>query len=292
MRSLPKPNLRILSSSRYKDPLFLEMSCSSWPPDTQRSQESKHKRCTINADILRCPPPSTSFLSELLYSAARERVSEETWERALHDGYWARECVHSPDVCPCRECVCMCVCRVRSIVLSIWNMPRSSSSRAMSPQNTAAGGGEVHTVSSRVSNTTQHLMPSVVWILWMGSPLLPQNNTTGNNLKSLGTSYTIQAKYGHLKRDKMTWICHSVKHNKMVKKFESPPGQTASNVRFAFQYYSLNQVLCCWADCCSPLWLEVKEQYLTWLHADTPHGVHTDHSFTQSWYIPGSDTRK
>lgn len=130
------------------------------------------------------PLPSTSFLSELLYSAARERVSEETWERALHDGYWARECVHSPDVCPCRDCVCMCVCRVRSIVLSIWNMPRSSSSRAMSPQNTAAGGGEVHTVSSRVSNTTQHLMPSVVWILWMGSPLLPQNNTTGNNLKS------------------------------------------------------------------------------------------------------------
>lgn len=137
--SLPKPNLRILSSSRYKDPLFLEISCSSWPPDTHKSQESKPEQCTIN--ILRWPP-STSFLFKLLYSAAdgsRESMWEETWERALHDDYRVRvRCwVHLPDVCPCRECVCMCVCCVRSIVLSIWNMRRSSSSKAMSPQNTA-----------------------------------------------------------------------------------------------------------------------------------------------------------
>lgn len=66
------------------------------------------------------------------------RVCERKRERALHGGYGVRCWVHSPDVCPCRECVCMCVCCVRSIVLSIWNMRRSSSSRAMSPQKTAA----------------------------------------------------------------------------------------------------------------------------------------------------------
>lgn len=89
--------------------------------------------------------PSTSFLLQPLYSAANGwmEFSGETWGRAIHDDYWVRvRCpVYLPDVCPCRECVCMCVCCVRSIVLSIWNMRRSSSSRAMSPQN-AAGSQE------------------------------------------------------------------------------------------------------------------------------------------------------
>lgn len=38
-RSSPKPNLRILSSSKYKDPLFFAVSCSSRPPDKKQSQE-------------------------------------------------------------------------------------------------------------------------------------------------------------------------------------------------------------------------------------------------------------
>lgn len=58
------------------------MSCSSRPPDTHKSQESKHQQRTINADNLRWLL-STSFLFKLLYSAAdgQDGVSEETWER-------------------------------------------------------------------------------------------------------------------------------------------------------------------------------------------------------------------
>lgn len=46
---------------------------------------------------------------------------------------------HSPEVWPCWGRECVCARCVRSIVLSIWNMRRSSSSKAMSPQNTAGG---------------------------------------------------------------------------------------------------------------------------------------------------------
>lgn len=69
--SLPKPNRRILSSSRDNDPLFFAISCSSRPPDTHRGDrgESKHSQCIITADVLR----SASFLLKLLCRAACER---------------------------------------------------------------------------------------------------------------------------------------------------------------------------------------------------------------------------
>lgn len=89
---------------------------------------------------------SVLFLLKRLYSTMGnqgESFRGSMRERGLHDDYWVRvRCwVHLPDVCPCRECVCMCVCCERSIVLSIWNMRRSSSSKAMSPQNAAGSKG-------------------------------------------------------------------------------------------------------------------------------------------------------
>lgn len=66
---LPRPNLRILSSSRYRDPLFLEASCSSRPPKARDSRESAHKHNTINADNLGSPR-SASFPPAPLQRAA------------------------------------------------------------------------------------------------------------------------------------------------------------------------------------------------------------------------------
>lgn len=66
---LPRPNLRILSSSRYRDPLFFEASCSSRPPDARDSRESAHKQNTINADNLGSPR-SASFPPAPLQRAA------------------------------------------------------------------------------------------------------------------------------------------------------------------------------------------------------------------------------
>lgn len=130
--SLPKPNLRILSSSRYKDPLFLETACSSSPPDTQEPRMktlTTHDRCFY-----------------LLYDQWEKEFQTKTRGTSLNDDCRVRATgrVHSPDVCPCRECVFVCVCCVRSMVRSIWNMRRSSSSKAMSPQN-AAGRSEKNT---------------------------------------------------------------------------------------------------------------------------------------------------
>lgn len=123
--SLPKPNLRILSSSRYNELLFFAISCSSRPPVTH-----KHN-------------------NECWYSQVACCLLPVQWE-------WDAE-VHSPDVCPCRECVRMCVCCVRSIVLSIWNIRRSSSSKAMSPQKTAGKREKLSSSSSSSSAPTVSL---------------------------------------------------------------------------------------------------------------------------------------
>lgn len=73
-RFLPRPNLRILSSSRYSDPLFFEASRSSRPPDPRgESGESGHKQNTTAGDNLGSPL-STSFPSEPLQSAASRRT--------------------------------------------------------------------------------------------------------------------------------------------------------------------------------------------------------------------------
>lgn len=111
------------------------MSCSPRPPNTHTQEPRKQKQLTINADNLRWIQ-STSFLFTV-QPAEDSAVDKETQAENITtiNSEWVR--VHSPEVWPCRECVCMCVCWVRSIVLSIWNIRRSSSSRAMSPQKTA-----------------------------------------------------------------------------------------------------------------------------------------------------------
>lgn len=107
------------------------MSCSPRPPNTHTHTQEPRKQTqlTINTDNLRWIQ-STSFLLLLQPCQLRHRPSTTITSD------WVR--VYSPEVWPCRECECMCECWVRSIVLSIWNIRRSSSSRAMSPQKTAA----------------------------------------------------------------------------------------------------------------------------------------------------------
>lgn len=116
-----------------------------------------HTNTTMNADILRWL--AVYFLSRLFQPAADVVTREfqlETLQRSsitCHFVQWEWDAeVHSPDVCPCRECVRMCVCCVRSIVLSIWNIRRSSSSKAMSPQKTAGKREKSSSTSSSPSS--------------------------------------------------------------------------------------------------------------------------------------------
>lgn len=95
------------------------------------SQDTNKMQSTLITSGRRCPLPSRPNRYSL------QPLDNTFWRGNREDALTAERDVHSPDVWPCRGRECVCARCVRSIVLSIWNMRRSSSSKAMSPQNTA-----------------------------------------------------------------------------------------------------------------------------------------------------------